>query len=226
MAKHGDETDLIIVYDADMDEEDLLQRRDEALAAMETAGLRLLRLRSRDEHHVLVLITASRKRLEREAGLRKLPLKLRKTFVRHFMPDGWSMPIFSVFTQARSTNFELSEGRLFSSLERSRLIFTIIEGSAFRGGAEQDIDDLIADGVFEQCFSLHASEQREALYSKWVHWWPTSCAAEWKWRREERRRWPDLGLLQQPLDQALFRVRALPKARSVSSSRLLSDAHF
>ena len=112
----------------------------------------------------------------------------------------------------------LKNGRLFSPLERQRLLGAMAEGAQFRGGAELDFDKMIEEKVLLAAFPLHTPE-RLALTAAWLglrlggggwpHGWPyraTYAEAAGKWplpeeaHREPRRMFPDLAVAQQPLD--------------------------
>ena len=59
------------------------------------------------------------------------------------------------------------EGRLFSPLERSRLLYTLIEGSNDSNvrGAELDLDLLVSKGILSTFFTLHTGGQKKLALS-------------------------------------------------------------
>lgn len=67
------------------------------------------------------------------------------------------------FTRARANVFVRKGGRLFSDLERQRLIYSIIEAEHEAGGANLDLDELVATRVRTR--TLHRMEPSRSLLS-------------------------------------------------------------
>ncbi len=70
------------------------------------------------------------------------------------------------FEESDKDDFERKKGRLFSSLERQRIIYAILEGAEDIGGAQQDLDDLVADKALCSFVWPHSSE-KDQLWYKW-----------------------------------------------------------
>ena len=62
--------------------------------------------------------------------------------------------------------FERKKGRLFSSLERQRLVYSIVEGAEEVGGAQQDLDEMVARKAITSFVWPHSYE-REELWLQW-----------------------------------------------------------
>lgn len=125
----------------DLDE---IHHRNEARAStitkMRSVGLNVVKQRTRNGKRMLVKVTAPLKRLEQEAQRLGIEMRLRKEFNEQ---DDRSTPTYRDFDMAMRDMFERKEGRLFSTLERQRLIFSIIEGPEFEGCAQLDLDGLV-----------------------------------------------------------------------------------
>jgi hypothetical protein len=63
-------------------------------------------------------------------------------------------------------DYERKNGRLFSSLERQRLIYGILEGTEESGGAQQDLDELYSTKALSEYLWPHKSEKDE-LWDRW-----------------------------------------------------------
>eukprot|EP00322_Chrysochromulina_rotalis_P026772 CAMPEP_0115874298 /NCGR_PEP_ID=MMETSP0287-20121206/24462_1 /TAXON_ID=412157 /ORGANISM="Chrysochromulina rotalis, Strain UIO044" /LENGTH=1141 /DNA_ID=CAMNT_0003329431 /DNA_START=17 /DNA_END=3442 /DNA_ORIENTATION=- len=63
-------------------------------------------------------------------------------------------------------DYKRKNGRLFSSLERQRLIYAILEGAEDIGGAQQDLDGLVADKALESFVWPHSGE-KDTLWYRW-----------------------------------------------------------
>lgn len=212
-----DGADLVLVYDNDEIEEHPEKRAtiDDALKRLDKAGLKCVQEKSPTGLRTYVLLTAkTQQRLEDEAEKRTISMKLKP---QKDDPPG-TPPKSTEFVRHARDKYQRKNGRLFSPLERQRLVCTICEGSQFRGCAELDLDELVEHGVLVAALALHSAE-REALESAWLgvrlwpNGWPTgwpyktaykAAAGRWPLRRDDnrqpRRIFPDLGLAQQPLD--------------------------
>jgi hypothetical protein len=62
--------------------------------------------------------------------------------------------------------FERKKGRLFSSLERQRLVYSIVEGAEEVGGAQQDLDEMVARKAITSFVWPHSYEKEE-LWFRW-----------------------------------------------------------
>ena len=58
-------------------------------------------------------------------------------------PDRPEVATYRDFDTADRDDFQRKEGRLFSTLERQRIIFSILEGPRFEGCAQLDLDLLV-----------------------------------------------------------------------------------
>lgn len=76
--------------------------------------------------------------------------------------------------------FMRKNGRLFSSMERQRLMYSIMEGPHHLGGAQIHLNELVVHGHLSAVYPLHSSE-REALCAAWlgVRLWPTGWPHGW-----------------------------------------------
>lgn len=211
LAKRGLDADVVMAFPyVGSVEEDAahgprrakLPQREAIISAMATVGLRVVRSTTKDRKTVLLKITAPLHRLEEEAERLGMDMLLRdecKPALAVSTKLGHAdRPHYADFTKTRREDFALKNGRLFSSLERQRLLFSILEATHARGGAQLNLDQLVSRGVLSACLPLHAPGERAPLYKSWrkIRIWP--------WRSpdnpEKRRRIiPDLGLNQQPL---------------------------
>ena len=101
----------------------LHSRRAEVLLKLEKVGLRITRMRSADNERIYILVTAPVARLEEQAERREIRMQLKSKYNDKDRP---SVACFQTFTRARRHEFHLKKGRLFSTLERQRMIFSII----------------------------------------------------------------------------------------------------
>lgn len=76
--------------------------------------------------------------------------------------------VYRDFDPDESNDFMRKKGRLFSSLERQRLIYTIVEGAedAEVKGAQLDLDRLKGDKIISTFIFLH-SKERDEMYMSW-----------------------------------------------------------
>jgi hypothetical protein len=120
-AERGEVADLVLVCAADK-----LEKLAEAVERMRAAGLRVYELKSPTGGRVYLLLTATNlERLEVEAERRRIAMKLAPTAEDS---DSSVPPISTKFIQATRARFMLKNGRLFSPLERQRIMCTIVQG--------------------------------------------------------------------------------------------------
>ena len=195
--------------------------RGETLDKLKYVGLRVVKQKSRDGKRMFVKLTAPQSRLEQEAERLEIDMKLSSSGRKEGKNETVAYEAFTranrrMFARKPATCISASGGlseaqvmvrgvRLFSALERQRLIFSIIEAAADPSlppemqGAELDPDALVSQRVFTTFFPLHSTE-RDELYTEWadikgLRVWPCTGRGGTK-----RRLFPDIGLLQQPLD--------------------------
>ena len=183
------------LHDKEEEAEKLKRTRTDVLLALKRVGLRVVKHRTRDDKKMLLKVTAPLALLEEEAERTKMEMRLKPEFNDPDRPD---VSTYADYEIVRKHEFALKSGRLFSSLERQRLVYSKMEAAKDQGGAELDIDRLIAEKAFANCFPLH-SEERDELLTEWCSLlgfriWP--CTKDGK----RRRLWPDLGLMQQPIE--------------------------
>lgn len=166
-----------------------------SIITSQPAGLRVVIGLSRDRLTTLLKVTAPLQRLEMEAervGMDMLLLDESKT-------DGHrsDLPAYADFARSGRQHFALKHGRLFSALERQRLIFSILEATRDRGGAQLNLDDLVRRGVLTAYLPLHDPAEHEHLHGAWssIRMWPCRDPRT----GEKKRLFPDFGLCQQPL---------------------------
>jgi hypothetical protein len=139
--------------------------------SMASVGLRVVRSGTKDRKTVLLKITAPLARLEAEAERVRMDMLLkdecRPARTTFDSPSHADRPYYTDFSRARREDFARKNGRLFSSLERQRLLFSILEATHTRGGTQLNLDQLVSRGVITACLPLHASDEREALYTAW-----------------------------------------------------------
>ena len=195
---------------ASRDRQQLHSRRAEVILKLEAVGLRATRMASADNERIYILVTAPVGRLEEQAERREIRMQLKSKYNDKDRP---SVACFQTFTRARRHEFHLKKGRLFSTLERQRLIFSIIVSPEFQNGAELDLDELEDDDVIETYTPLHTTfvakrqegdedtgtNDQDRLLKAWtrIGVWPHKTG----WGDKTRRLFPDLGLLQQPLGE-------------------------
>ena len=182
-------------HDKAEEAEKLKRERTDVLLALKRVGLRVVKHRTRDNKKMLLKITAPLALLEEEAERTKIEMRLKAEFNDPDRPD---VSTYADYEIVRKHEFALKGGRLFASLERQRLVYSKMEAALDQGGAELDIDRLIAEKAFANCFPLHSAE-RDELLTEWCsvlgfRIWP--CTKDGK----RRRLWPDLGLMQQPIE--------------------------
>ena len=175
---------------------------------LQAVGLRINIVTTPSGRRQAALISAGPARLEQEAVRRKISMRLKEEG-----PGG--LPLFTDFIASAKGEFELKAGELFSPMEKQRLVCCVAEGAEFRGGAELDLDGLVADKVFLASMPLHTAE-RAALWASWsgIRLWPSGWPHGWPNRdayAQHANQWPlpaspvprrilpDLGLLQQPV---------------------------
>jgi len=169
------------------------KKRAEIILKLRRAGLTVRRSRDEEGQNVYVKVSATLKRLEKEAERSEIEMLLSPEAIERERDPvetsqfdkllelggfskilkGFSELIFGADSQRVYRDYErdkkadfdrggFKEGRLFSPLERSRLIYGIIEGAADQkgGGAELDLDMLVSDKVLGSYFTMHSSGQK------------------------------------------------------------------
>ncbi|KAL1507509.1 hypothetical protein AB1Y20_008344 [Prymnesium parvum] len=196
----GITADVIFTYplpSADGEEkQEVVARRVETVLAMRAVGLVVIKHVAPDGVTMLLKVSARLPRLLQEAE--QLGIEMA---VKH---EPGELPSYRDFSIAEKANFALKKDaygwRLFSSLERQRLVLSICEEPRWRGGAELDLDALINDEVFSTYMPVHTAEGDE-LYRRWA----SPCALRvYPCREQTGRRarlFPDCGLLAQPLSE-------------------------
>jgi hypothetical protein len=123
-----------------------------------TAGLTIARKRSSDGQSMFVLITASVERLQEQAELVCLLMKLKEE-------NGGG---YSPFTVKHKHLFEVSDEGFFRKLQRIQLIEQILEADVERGGCGLKMDKLNKGGVITRLFPLHVHKKRKELVREWA----------------------------------------------------------
>ena len=144
----GLKADIVLIYPIEQSAKDNKaaernEMRASALCQLEAAGLTVKRHLNRSENRMIVKISATLDRLEERAERLRLYMCLKEDPA---MEDNGSMsdlrcgkctgttPNYAPFTIHNRNRFEIAHkgNRLFSPLERQRLIFSIIEGPQVR----------------------------------------------------------------------------------------------
>lgn len=73
---------------------------------------------------------------------------------------------YTDFTIEDQHEFKRKDGVLFSSLERQRLVYSVMESPRERGGAQLDLDRLKGEGIFSSFLFLH-SHERKTFFRTW-----------------------------------------------------------
>ena len=132
------------------------QASNAVLDKLKAGGLRVTTIQSADAQHMLVKVTASRSRLVEEAERQKLPKLLEAQ--RAADPLAARAITHAEFHSSRVDSFARTDsGMLFSSLERQRLIFDLIEAAGVH------LDELCADGTLVTYFATHDKATQDAL---------------------------------------------------------------
>jgi len=195
-AAAGLEADLVLIHPSGTSGT-LAAGLDELIQSLKRIGLQPVAAKGTGSR-LLLMITAPLERLEREAERLEMDMLLldeAKSETDHQR----GQPAYRGFTRRRREQFALKQGRLFSSLERQRLIFSMVEATADRGGAELNLDELVRKGVLTAYLPLHDAKERRSLHRGFA----LQSIRIWPWRggvlRTRRRLFPDLGLCQMPL---------------------------
>ncbi|KAL1500636.1 hypothetical protein AB1Y20_013285 [Prymnesium parvum] len=172
------------------------EQRAETITKMRTVGLTVVKQKTRDGKKMLVKVTAPLRRLEKEAQRLGIEMRLKEEFNDPDRPD---VSTYRDFDVADRDDFQRKEGRLFSTLERQRLIFSILEGPQFEGCAQLDLDGLVNEKIFSLYTAIHNDKERQDLLAYWASWssfrlWPCKLYGK------SSRIWPDLGAIEQPLN--------------------------
>ena len=161
-AEHGLAADIVLVCLRDgpraVSSTDGEDARETVLTKLQ-AEIRTTTQYHTDGKCMLIKLTARRSRLVEEADRLRLP----KLVDRAAVPtEQQARPAYAPFNSARERDFALSEGMLFSSLERQRLIFSMVE----RAGV--DLDELCADKSKE--YQTRTCTLARALPPTDTHW--------------------------------------------------------
>ena len=142
-----------------------------------------------DGRSTIVKITGPIELLKRHAERLEISMRL-KDDVKGNMKVGYEK-----FSAAHEDRYVRKGGRIFSSLERQRILNRVLEGPDEVGCAELNLDELISKKIFSHHFPLHIESEVLGLYEKWIKIvpWPLKLDGQ------RRRMLPDLGLLQQPI---------------------------
>ena len=170
--------------------------RAETIVTMRKVGITVVKHKTHDGTKMLVKITAPLQRLEKEAQRLGIEMRLKEELNDPDRPD---VPTYRDFDRETRDDFQRKEGRLFSTLERQRLIFSLLEGPRFEGLAQLDLDAMVNDKAFILFTAIHSEKEREDLIAYWASWksfrmWP------FKLYGKKQRMWPDLGAIEQPLN--------------------------
>jgi len=195
-AAAGLEADLVLVHPSGTSGT-LAAGLDELIQSLRRIGLQPIAAKGTGSR-LLLMITAPLEVLEREAERLEMDMLLldeAKSETDHQR----GQPAYRGFTRRRREQFALKQGRRFSSLERQRLIFSMVEATADRGGAELNLDELVRKGVLTAYLPLHDAKERRSLHRGFA----LQSIRIWPWRggvlSTRRRLFPDLGLCQMPL---------------------------
>jgi hypothetical protein len=156
------------------DEEQALeirQKREALMLALEELGLRLHRMRGRDESELFILVGASQEVLEYHAQALKIkcplkpsPLVLKRAKALGTRPPAIRAPFTianrDAFRSAKEDSFE------FRSRLKAEIVQQAIEAPEFLGGAGINLESAVASGDVYQFYILHG----HALQSLREHW--------------------------------------------------------
>ena len=185
-AELHDRTDVVAVSPVSSDDgvEDVQQRRRSFVAQLLACGVHVETALSRDCDEVLLCLSAPEDLLERRAEQTEMEKRLR----------GGG---YADFRTARKHDFlPASPHAFFTSLERQRLLLSMIEGDRASGCCGCDLDALVEERVLRAVVCMHDRDDIDGdggLLARWV--------LSPRWRLDWRH--PDASLAQdsvQPLD--------------------------
>ena len=209
----GTETKASVQKDID-DFNERQRTRADAIMKLRAAGLVAIKSQNALNTHMYVKLSAPLKRMEKEAQRQEIemlctpeaaarenetPTNLAMDILNKggccyvinkvsgliFGAD--SKRVYRDFDRDDRADFDRTgqkEGRLFSALERTRLLYAIIEGSVDMeggGGAELDLDLLVSKKVFSTYITLHSSGQ-DWLSKEWGAMAAIACCTNAKLR--------------------------------------------
>eukprot|EP00301_Raphidiophrys_heterophryoidea_P003519 c11587_g1_i1.p1 GENE.c11587_g1_i1~~c11587_g1_i1.p1 ORF type:complete len:942 (+),score=288.64 c11587_g1_i1:34-2859(+) len=164
-----------------------MKRRDMFVRRMRKCGLVVVRQISMDESFVMLKITAAHARLEQEADRLdiNLPLKskahtdmesgadLLKTWWRAWQDIIYEkqQPVeicYDRFDPSIKKLFATVDDRFFRSMDRQRLIISILETEKWRAGCSIDLDKEIRDSTFSSVVHLRTVKGQQRIIEKWL----------------------------------------------------------
>jgi hypothetical protein len=157
------------------------ERRADLIYKLDKAGLMVQKCLSRDSKFMYIKVWATLERLIQKASQEGVEMLIRPETVtvkttkdvrpqnllqrltpKCFKPaDHSNERTYRDFEPDASDDFERKNGRLFSSLERQRLIYGILEGTVESGGAQQDLDELFSMKALSEYLWPHTSGHRD-----------------------------------------------------------------
>ena len=161
------------------------ERRADLIYKLDKAGLMVQKCLSRDSKFMYIKVWATLERLIQKASQEGIEMLIRpetvtakttrnvrpQNFLQRLTPKCFNSADHSKectyrdFEPDASDDFERKNGRLFSSLERQRLIYGILEGTVESGGAQQDLDELFSMKALSEYLWPHTSEKQELWYT-------------------------------------------------------------
>lgn len=113
------------------------------------------------------MVTASDERLQLEAERVELEMRRREDVIA-----AWEgRAAYADFSLATAHLFDRSTSNsMFTSLERGRLVWSILSASRADGGCDLDLDALLEDEVLQAAFTLHDDVARDRLRTTWATW--------------------------------------------------------
>eukprot|EP00299_Pterocystis_sp_00344_P006882 c1945_g1_i1.p1 GENE.c1945_g1_i1~~c1945_g1_i1.p1 ORF type:complete len:810 (+),score=205.98 c1945_g1_i1:46-2475(+) len=127
-------------------------------------GFYVAKQKSIDGSDCLIKISAPTSVLEPHAELIGMEMKT------NLVDPVTKRNLYREFSRAHKNDFIAHGPRFFTSLERSRLIFSLLEESIAKGGAGLNLDKLINDEKAIRIFPLHDAEAQENLANRWLSW--------------------------------------------------------
>ena len=195
-AMQGIVADLVLIYPIETAEEmkteearkefdKRQERRADLIYSLEKARLMVQKNPSRDGKFMYIKVWATLELLIEKASQEEMEMLVRQDGmpVTLTATSDWGdkiqllVPKFFKLEEVAKRNYrdfvpdaiddyERKNGRLFSSLERQRLIYGILEGTEESGGAQQDLDELYSTKALSEYLWPHTSEKDE-LWDRW-----------------------------------------------------------
>ena len=156
--------DLVLIFPLDTDSGDIMMQRDAIVARARSVGIEVVACISRDQDEKLLLISAPDGLLEKIAEHLTMEKRLKKD-----KKDG-RLQGYTDFKVGEKERFEPdSSTSFFSSLERIRLLQSLIELPQSEGGCGLNLEDLLETKVLTEIVPVHEIEGRlEELERIWV----------------------------------------------------------